>query len=322
MGPFIIYRTIPLMACACYPEGHMSNRDTKAYVFLLISSAFFASGYLLARYYNPGSGLGMLITQALFSGALAITVVTWRVSWKIEPHHILPICFNGVVSPVILFTVWSGAMIVTPALAATIVISNAIMIAAISWAIGRKTFVKVEVFALVIGFCGVVWIGLQRGAFGGEAVGIAFLLGGAALIATITVAIERAVMEAGGVTVTRWALWSSFFVALAFTWFTGRLKFYSVEQSGLAFFMGVFSIGTSVALFNSGMSKIGAADAAVFKLLIPFFALIYGIVFLGETPNMNSAVAAVVVILSVALYQKANSGKIKKVTPREEAATR
>ncbi len=299
----------------------MSIRDPKAYALLLISSAFFASGYPLAKFFDPGSGIGMLITQALFAGAVAITIATWKVSWKIKPRHIAPICFNGLLSPFALFAVWTGAMIVTPALASTIVISNSIMIAAISWAIGRKTFVKLEVIALVTGFCGVVWIGLQRGAFGGEAMGIAFLLSGAVLIATITLTIERAVIEAGGVTVTKWALWTSFVVALTFTWLAGQLKFYSMEQSGLAFFMGAFSIGTSVALFNSGMSKIGAADAAVFKLLIPFFALIYGMVFLGEAPGASSGFGALVVISSVAIYQMGNGGKVERAKPKEEAAT-
>lgn len=90
--------------------------------------------------------------------------------------------------------------------------------------------------------------------------------------------------------------------------------------------MGAFSIGTSVALFNTGMSKIGAADAAVFKLMIPFFALIYGIIFLGEIPGVSTGVGALVVILSVAIYQIGNGGKVKEVEaepapPEEEAVT-
>ncbi len=282
----------------------MFKRDPVAFLSLILSSVGAASSYLLARGFDPAAGMGMLVSQALIAGATLLTIAGWnRYSWKVKRSHIAPIMFNGFGAPMILFLVWRGAMVVTPALGAIIVISNAIMIAVITWALGRKQFAITQVAALATGFCGVVWISVERGALGGEGSGIASLIGGAILIALITVAMERPAMEAGALTVTRWSMWIASAVSLVILFATGGAHFYSFSQTGLAIALGIISISMPILLFNIGMSRIGAADAAVFKLLIPFFALLYGAVILKEIPSGNSILAGLVVIVSLAAYQ-------------------
>jgi drug/metabolite transporter (DMT)-like permease len=218
------------------------------------------------------------------------------------------IAFNGAGSPLVVFLVLGGARVVTPSLASILVNFNVLVIALLVWILGRKKFSAIQLVALATGFAGIVWISLERGSLGGEAEGVAYLLIGSVLIATVTVAIERPVVDLGAVAVTRWSFWIGFIVSFIAMIITGQVKFHSLEQSGLAIITGGLSLGAPVLLFNLGMSKLGSADAAAFKLLIPFFALTYGFLILGQIPNLSSAIAGVLVIVSVAVYQLSGRG--------------
>ncbi|VAX15016.1 hypothetical protein MNBD_NITROSPINAE04-2497 [hydrothermal vent metagenome] len=275
-----------------------------AYAALLFACALFASGYVLVRAIDPQAGMGMFVTQSMFFCALTITLFGYKKpARKATRYDMAAMAFNGVGSPLALFLVLGGARVVTPSLASIIVNSNVLMIALLAWALGRKKFTKTQFLALTAGFAGIVWISLERGAIGGEARGVMYLLAGAVLVAAITVTIERAVVEIGAVAVTRWAYWIGFTTSLTAMIVSGQLKFHSFWQSGLAMITGGVSLGAPALLFYFGMSRLGSADAAAFKLLIPFFALIYGIVFLDQIPNLSSAIAGVLVIVSVAVYQ-------------------
>lgn len=282
-----------------------------AYAALLSASALMASGYILVRAIDPEAGMGMFVMQSMFFCALAVTFFgSGKPAGQVTRSDMAAIAFNGVATPVALFLVWGGARVVTPSLASIIVNSNVLMIAFLAWALGRKKFTITQFLALASGFAGIVWISLERGALGGEAQGVAYLLAGAVVIAAITVIIERPVVEIGAVAVTRWSYWISFVVSLAVMLISGQLKFFSFWQSGLALVTGGI-MGALALLFYLGMSRLGSADAAAFKLLVPFFALIYGMVILGLVPNLSSGVAGVLVVASVAVYQF--SGKASRL---------
>ncbi len=274
-----------------------------AYAALFFASALMASGYILVRAVDQKAGMGMFVMQSMFFCALAITFFRpGKPAKKVTRQDMTAIAFNGVATPVALFLVWEGARIVTPSLASIIVNSNVLMIALLAWALGRKKFKTAQLLALAVGFAGIVWISFERGSLGGEAQGVACLLAGAVVIAAITVIIERPVVEIGAVAVTRWSYWISFVVSLAVVLISGQLKFYSLWQSGLALITGGI-MGALALLFYLGMSRLGSADAAAFKLLVPFFALIYGFAILGLIPNLSSSIAGLLVIVSVAVYQ-------------------
>jgi len=287
----------------------MLKRDPLAYFLLVASSALFATGYIVARAIDPAGGMGMFVTQTMLASAVSLSLLGGRrkrsAAWS---GHLPAIALNGAGTPAIVFLVLSGSKTITPSLASIIVISNVLLIALFAWALGRKRFNVREAAALAAGFGGVVWISLERGAIGGEWGGVVMLAASSLLIAVLTVAIERPIVEIGGVVVTRWIFWAAFAASFSATALTGGLRFYSMEQTGLAVFLGVFGMGASVLMFNIGMGRIGSADAAAFKLMIPFFALVYGFLILGEAPSPGSFAAGLVVVGSVWLYQRSGSG--------------
>ena len=278
---------------------------TAAALSLIIASAMFASGYPLARAINPAAGVDMMILQGMLAGSIILTLLGKKES-KLEKGHGWPMLFNGVGSTVTAFLIMEGAKVISPALAAVIVISNSIMVAGFSWLMKRKSFTIVQAAALLAGFAGVVWISLERGVLAGEILGVLYLLLAAVLIALMTMAIENPVKESGGSAITRWSFWVSFAVTAILVAVTGRLHFFSLEQTGLAIFFGVVATGAPSLLFNEGMGKVGAADAAAYKLLIPVFAFVYGIALMGEIPNLSAIAASLLVIFSLGVYQVSN----------------
>jgi len=281
----------------------MLKRDPLAYAALIASSALFATGYIAARWIHPDAGMDMFVTQVMFAGAVALSFFKRKGSLKeYIHHHLWPIMANAAGTPVVVYFVLKGSRVITPSLSSIIVISNALLIAVIAWGIGRKRFTGIQTAALTAGFCGVVWISLERGALGGEWGGVAALLVSSVIIAVITVMLEDTVTGIGGLAPTLLIFWISFALCSIAMVFTQGVWFHSAGQTALAFFLGVFGMAAPVLLFNIGMGRIGAADAAAFKLLIPFFALVYGYLLLGEMPTASSALAGFLVIASVWAY--------------------
>ncbi len=278
-----------------------------AHLALVISSAFFASGYILARAIDPEVGMWMFVAQAMLFCALTLSFFGQRgAKPRVSGRAVFAIFFNGASSPIIVFMVMEGSRLVTPALASIIVISNVLMIAGLARALGRKRFTTSQVVALFTGFLGIIWISVERGSLSGEGTGVVYLLASAVIIAVVTISIEKSVVKIGWAKVTQWSFWVGFAIAFIAVIATGQFKFHSPLQTALAVVVGSLSLGAPVLLFNLGMSRIGSADAAAFKLLIPFFALIYGAIFLGQTPNINSSAAGLLVVGSLAVYQFSN----------------
>jgi len=282
-------------------------RKPSAHLALVVSSAFFASGYILARAIDPEVGMWMFVAQAMLFCALTLSFFGRRgATPRVSARAAFAIFFNGASSPIIVFMVMEGSRLVTPALASIIVISNVLMIAALARVLGRKKFTTLQIVALFTGFIGIIWISVERGSLAGERTGVVYLLASAVIISVITISIEKPVVKIGWARVTQWSFWVGFAIALIAAITAGQFQFHSPLQTLLAVVVGSLSLGAPVLLFNLGMSIIGSADAAAFKLLIPFFALVYGAIFLGQTPSMSSSAAGLLVAGSLAVYQFSN----------------
>ena len=272
---------------------------------LIAASALFAIGYPLARAVESDAGVPTFVALSSLFCALAFSAFG-RLGARGPapvPHEKMVMLLCGAVSPGILYLILSASRMVTPSLASVIVISNALIVAAAAGALGRKRFTAPQLLALAGGFAGVVWISVERGVWGGKLMGVAELLVSALLIAAITLAVEAPLARLGWAKVSQWTFWSGAVCSMAAVLALGKFTPPAPGQMALAAFMGAASMSVPAALFNMGMSRLGSADAAAFKLLIPFFALVYAAVALGELPSPGSALAGSLVIASVGFYQ-------------------
>jgi len=288
---------------------------------LTLASALYGMNYVWARYVDPevgaipqvgaiplsvidpSAGMMTFVVQASFFTWLTLFIfLRGRPRRKPSISHWVAMAFNGTSGPVILTLILLGSRLVTPALASIIVVSNVLFIAVIARAMGRKRFVGAQVPALVAGFMGVGWISASRGGFHGEAQGVALLTLAALLIAAATLTIEKPIKELGWAPVTRWVSTVSViagYCGLALFW---EVRILSMSQTALSALMGIFSLGAAGILFSIGLSRLGSADTSVFKLLIPFFSLVYGAALFGEIPDVGSFMAGLMVVGALVVY--------------------
>jgi drug/metabolite transporter (DMT)-like permease len=277
----------------------------RARSILLLFAALAGTSYIASRYMAVDHHPYMVALHGLFAGAVLMTLIDRDRSIATPRRHIGPVLFVGAGVATTPYLVLKGSLLVTPSLAAVLVISNALTIALFSWLLGRKRFTPAQVAALLTGFAGVVAVSWDQGTWGGAPTGVAYLLATSILIAAMTIVYEPTVRELGAVGATKRNFLVSFAVASCVAAGSGLLHFHSVAQSLLGVSFGLFSVTLPILLFNVGMRLIGAADAANFKLLIPLFALLYGVLLLGETPGALSTAAGGVIVASVAFYQRA-----------------
>ena len=70
---------------------------------------------------------------------------------------------------------------------------------------------------------------------------------------------------------------------------------------GSVFMLGVACTGIAYVLFFRLVNRAGPAKALTVTFLIPVFALIYGVIFLGETVTLMMLLLGMLVILGTAL---------------------
>ena len=311
----------------------MDKRNRSYWVLtaaLTLASALYGMNYIWARYVDPLAGsnplvganplaapdpsAGMItfVAQASFFAWLTLFLfLRGGPGTRPSAAHWTAMVFNGVSGPVILSLILAGSRLVTPALASIIVVSNVLFIALFARATGRKRFTSAQVAALAVGFTGVGLIGASRGGFHGEALGVGLLTLAAMLIAAATITIESPIKELGWAPVTRWVAAVSAlagYCGLAFFW---EVRILSAPQTVLSAFMGVFSLGLAGILFSIGLSRLGSADTSVFKLLIPFFSLIYGAALFGEIPDMVSFMAGLMVAGALVVYHRSGGADLR-----------
>ncbi|MBF0170761.1 MAG: DMT family transporter [Nitrospinae bacterium] len=288
------------------PDAAPIHDGRRARPSLLLFAALAGSSYIASHYIAVDHHPYMIALHGLFASTLLLILIDRDKSFATPRRHWGPLAYCGAGVAATPFLTLYGSQIVSPGLAAVLVISNALMIALLSWLLGRKRFTPVQVVAMAAGFGGVVAVTLAQGNVEGRPEGVAALLLAAALIATMTIVFEPTVRELGAVAATKRNFALSFIVALGVAAGGGLLDFHSAGQSALGLVYGLCSVGAPILLFNVGMRLVGAADAANYKLLIPFFALLYAALGFGELPDPGSTVAAGVVVASVAVYQRAS----------------
>lgn len=283
------------------PLRHDGRRARPALIlFAALAGSSYVASQMIALDHHPY----LVAVHGLFSGALFLTLIDKDRGFATPRRHWWPLLFCGVGVAATPFLVLFGTRLVSPGLGAVLVISNVLIIAVLSWLLGRKRFTRSQIVSLAIGFAGVIVVSGAQANVEGQPEGVAALLGAALLIGLMTIVYEPTVQELGAIGATKRNFVVSFAIAFAIAGGSGLLSFHSIGQSLLGLGFGLFSVSAPILLFNVGMRLVGAADAANYKLLIPFFALLYAAVGFGKWPDPLSAVAAAVVVGSVAIYQR------------------
>lgn len=278
-----------------------------AYFFLTLFAVLAGSSYVISRLIladGYAGSIGVSSIGVVFSTLGFIALDRPRSELKLRRVDLVALTFAGLSIFCAPFLILEGSKSVSPSLAAALVVSNAIFIALFARFLGRKRFTPRQVGAITLGFAGVMAVSFDQGLARGDIYGVAVLIAAAISIALTTIIFESSVIRLGALRATKLAFIvasaPTIFVALGF----GLVDFTDTRQIALGALFGILGLGGPVVAFNEGMRRLGSADAATFKLLVPFFAFAYGYFFFDETPGVVSAVAAISIVGALALYHR------------------
>lgn len=82
---------------------------------------------------------------------------------------------------------------------------------------------------------------------------------------------------------------------------------------GLLIFSAVTSSAIGQMLYNSSIQKVGANNTAIFSNLIPFFSMVFSVIFLKEVITFYQIILFVFVVLGVLLCIGFNENKPKRI---------
>jgi drug/metabolite transporter (DMT)-like permease len=282
------------------------RRDWLTPLELLMLGAIWGASFLFMRIAAPQFGVMPLVEMRLALGALVLLPFLWAARGMFTPGRIGLLVAIGLINSAIPFALFAWAAERAPAGIGAISNSLTVPFAAlVALAMYREPIGWQRALALAVGFAGVVV--LASGRIEGEDVTGAAIAGSlAALMYGVSANVIRRHLTdlppvaVAAATLTGAALLSA--PAAIATWpDTG------IDAAGWAsaIALGVLCTGLAYGFYFRLLKRIGAPRAVTVTYLVPLFGVGWSWWLLGETPSLQMAVAAVLILGSVAVSQRA-----------------
>ena len=268
--------------------------------------AIWGASFLFMRVAAGDFGALALVEMRLALGALILLPFLWRAR-SAFPARLWPkLALIGAINSAVPFVLFAWAAQRAPAGIGAITNSMAVLFTALVGFLffGEKIGAQRAV-ALLAGFVGVVVLasGKAAGASVGWAVAAgvtaAFLYGiGVNLVRRHLVGLPPAAVAAA-------TLGCAALLLLPFAiaqWPTQAIPAHSWWSAGL---LGVVCTGLAFVMYYRLIARIGASRAVTVTYLVPLFGVAWAWLLLGEPPTLTMAIAAALILGSVALSQRA-----------------
>jgi drug/metabolite transporter (DMT)-like permease len=254
---------------------------------------------------------GPLATAAVrvaVAAAFLVPLMLWKRQGAVFRQHWLPICLVGIVNSAIPFFLFSFALLaITTGLSAILNATVPLFGALVAWAWLKDRPAGPRVLGLVIGFVGVALLAWDGASFRPNASGIAPAWAVLACLgATVCYAIAASATKRylNGlpplVTATGSQVGATVALALPALWswpaqLPGGRAWLAVAV------LGLLCTGVAYVLYFRLIEQTGPARALAVTFLVPVFALLYGVLFLGETITPWMLACGMVIVCGTAL---------------------
>jgi drug/metabolite transporter (DMT)-like permease len=268
--------------------------------------AIWGASFLFMRVAAGDFGAVALVEMRLALGALILLPFLWRAR-PAFPARLWPkLALIGAINSAVPFVLFAWAAQRAPAGIGAITNSMAVLFTALVGFLffGEKIGAQRAV-ALLAGFVGVVV--LASGKAAGASVGWAVAAGvSAAFLYGIGVnLVRRHLVGLPPAAVAAATLGCAALLLLPFAiaqWPTQAIPAHSWWSAGL---LGVVCTGLAFVMYYRLIARIGASRAVTVTYLVPLFGVAWAWLLLGEPPTLTMAIAAALILGSVALSQRA-----------------
>jgi drug/metabolite transporter (DMT)-like permease len=282
------------------------RRDWLTPFELLMLGAIWGASFLFMRVAAPQFGVFPLVEMRLALGALVLLPFLWPARRLFSAKRIGLLVAIGLINSAIPFALFAWAAERAPAGIGAISNSLTVPFAAlVALAMYRERIGWLRGAALAAGFAGVVV--LASGRIEGEDVTGAAIAGSiAALLYGIAANVVRRhltdlpAVAAAAATLAGAALLTA--PAAIATWPTTPIA-PAAWASAVA--LGLLCTGVAYGIYFRLLARVGAPRAVTVTYLVPLFGVGWSWWLLGETPNLAMAIAAALILGSVAVSQRA-----------------
>lgn len=282
-----------------------ARRDWLSPVELMLLGAIWGASFMFQRVAAPEFGTAALAEVRLALGAVILLPFLWRSRDRFSASTWWKLALIGVINSAIPFALFAYAAQHAPAGIGAITNSMAVLFTALFavFMFGERIGWK-RALALLAGFVGVVVLASAKTA--GASIGAAVAAGtGAAMLYGIGAnLVRRHLVGLPPIAVAAATLSSAALAVLPFSiqhWPQGTL---SLPAVGSAVALGVVCTGIAYALYYRLIARIGASRAVTVTYLVPLFAVAWAWMLLGEPMTVPMAIAATLILGSVAASQK------------------
>ena len=283
------------------------SRDWLTPLELALLGAIWGASFMFQRVAAPDFGTMALAELRLALGAAILLPFLWRERARF-PLRVWPMLgLIGAINSAVPFALFAYASQHAPAGVVAITNSMAVLFTALIafLCFGEKIGVRRAV-ALFAGFAGVIVLASAKTA--GASVGLAVLAGtGAALLYGIGAnLVKKHLVGMPPIAVAAVTLSCAALLLLPFAIAQWPSAVPPLHSWLSAVALGVLCTGIAYALYYRLIVRIGAARAVTVTYLVPLFAVAWAWILLGEPLTVPMAIAATLILGSVAFSQRAS----------------
>jgi drug/metabolite transporter (DMT)-like permease len=274
---------------------------------LVTLAALWGAAFLFMRVAAPEFG-ALALAAVRVGGAtlLLLPLLAWHGHGGALVRHWKPIAVVGLINSALPFSLYSYAALSISAGLSSIFNATAPLFGAIVaafWLQERLTLSRVA--GLVIGFGGVGWLAWDSAGAKADAIdvpgAVAACLAGAALYGFSA---SYAKKRLAGVPPMAVATGSQLTATLLLAGPAMALWPADVPSAGAwyaAIALALLCTGIALVLYFRLIAHVGASNAVSVTFLIPAFAVLWGVIFLGETPTVRMLAGCAVILFGTAL---------------------
>lgn len=275
------------------------------YVEFILLAAIWGSSFLFTRVAALEFGvMPTAFMRVLLAALFLMPFLLWSGHWPAFKKRAGPIMFVGMLNSGIPFALYAYAvMSITTGLSAILNATVPLFGAIVAWLWLKDKPTNSRIMGLVIGFIGVALLAGDQASFKPGGSGWAIL---ACLVATTCYAIAASYTRKYLMGVPPMATSTGSMIGAALGLSVPALLSWpssvpSLQAWGSVLFVAILCTGVAYVLYFRLIEAAGPSKTLTVTFMIPVFAIVYGVLFLGEELTLRMIVCACVIICGTAL---------------------
>ena len=275
------------------------------YVEFILLAAIWGSSFLFTRIAAVEFGvMPTAFLRVLLAALFLMPFLLWSGHWPAFKKRAGPIMFVGMLNSGIPFALYAYAvMSITTGLSAILNATVPLFGAIVAWLWLKDKPTNSRIMGLVIGFIGVALLAGDQASFKPGGSGWAIL---ACLVATTCYAISASYTRKYLMGVPPMATSTGSMIGAALGLSVPALLSWpssvpSLQAWGSVLFVAILCTGVAYVLYFRLIEAAGPSKTLTVTFMIPVFAIVYGVLFLGEELTLWTMLCACVIICGTAL---------------------